>query len=133
MATRPIVVLIEDDPLDAEALRRQMQKQGFSGTLRHHGTGEWAIEALRGGECPDLVLVDLGLPGIDGVETISRIRKLDLPGTMPIIALTGSSEEAEMSRAYRAGASSYTVKSATPEIFAAVVGRILENWLVPQA
>ena len=98
------VLIIEDDPSIAEAVRRVVAKQ--------HGTGVVATDGRNGlrnffEERPDLVVLDIGLPGMDGWEVLERIRDLS---EVPVLILTAHDLEQEKVRGLTAGADDYLTK-----------------------
>lgn len=108
-----VIWVIEDSPQDFSVLQRAMSSIEGATALRQFVRAEEALEALGdGAETPDLLIVDLNLPGIDGVECIRRIRASDDPWLrrLPICMLTSSDRESDQTRAREAGADGYRVK-----------------------
>jgi CheY-like chemotaxis protein len=104
---------VEDNPYGRIVLKAMLGELGHRVTFA--GSGEAAIEAVsRGGH--DVVLMDLALPGIDGIEAARRIRALPAPqGRIPIIAVSGRDEAKDDAAAARAaGIDAYLRKPATP-------------------
>jgi two-component system cell cycle response regulator DivK len=110
------ILVVEDN-------ERNMYLIGF--ILRNNGyevikarTGEEGIE-LANKEKPDLVLMDIQLPGIDGLETTRRIRESELDGDTPIVALTSYTMTGDREKALKAGCTGYLEKPINPETFMA--------------
>jgi DNA-binding response OmpR family regulator len=101
----PFVLLVEDDAAIAEPLGRALRHDGYDVDVV--GTGEAALDRLAGSSA-DLVILDLGLPGIDGIEVCRRIRALD-PG-VPVLMLTARAEELDAVIGLDAGADDYVTK-----------------------
>jgi DNA-binding response OmpR family regulator len=101
----PFVLLVEDDAAIAEPLGRALRHDGYDVDVV--GTGEAALDRLAGSSA-DLVILDLGLPGIDGIEVCRRIRALD-PG-VPVLMLTARAEELDAVIGLAAGADDYVTK-----------------------
>jgi DNA-binding response OmpR family regulator len=99
------IVLVEDDPRISEPLVRMLQAEGF--TVEHHDSGLLAVEAILG-DRPDLVLLDLSLPDIDGLEVCRRVRAAAV--ALPIVMLTARAEEADIVVGLSAGADDYIAK-----------------------
>jgi DNA-binding response OmpR family regulator len=99
------IVLVEDDPRISEPLVRMLQAEGF--TVEHHDSGLAAVEAILG-DTPDLVLLDLSLPDIDGLEVCRRVRAVTT--TLPIVMLTARAEEVDIVVGLSAGADDYIAK-----------------------
>ena len=102
--SEPVVVLIEDEPQIRRFLRATLGSQGYR--LFEAGTGaDGLVEAAS--RQPDVVIVDLGLPDLDGLEVIRRLREWS---TVPIIVLSARGQEAEKVKALDAGADDYVSK-----------------------
>jgi CheY-like chemotaxis protein len=102
------VLAVEDDPIVRADLRLVLEDAGFA--VSHAGDGAEAIELARVHE-PDAILLDLALPGLDGVEATRRILA---ERDVPIVALTGRSRELAQ-QAVEAGAASYVLKPFHPD------------------
>ncbi len=106
-ATEALVVVIEDNPCNAKGLCDYLCFKGFR--------GEWATNALDGIGLtqrlqPNLVVMDIQMPGMDGLEAIQRIRQLPAIGDVPIIALTALAMPGDRERCLKAGATDYIAK-----------------------
>ena len=98
-------ILVVDDDTDIRALLRELlERRGFS--VAEAADGREALQELYGGR-PDLVLLDVGMPGMDGWTTLERIRELS---DVPVVMLTARSAELEKTRGLRAGADDYVTK-----------------------
>ena len=107
------VLVVDDDPQILRAVRTSLQGHGYE--VLTAGNGETAIEFLADSEV-DLVLLDLGLPGIDGQEVLSRVRAWI---EVPIIVLTVREAQEEKVKAFQAGADDYVTKPfGMPELLA---------------
>lgn len=99
------LLLVEDDVRISQPLARMLRAEGFD--VRHCDTGETALNAV-GEALPDLVLLDLSLPDIDGLEICRRLRALH--PSLPIVMLTARNEEVEVVVGLDAGADDYITK-----------------------
>lgn len=97
------VLLVEDDPAIAEPLARALSREGY--TVRPHGAGQAALDDLVD---VDLVILDLGLPDIDGLDVARRIRAQGL--NVPILILTARADEVDLVVGLDAGADDYVTK-----------------------
>lgn len=97
------VLLVEDDPAISEPLARALGREGYE--VRAHGTGRGALEELDGA---DLVVLDLGLPDMDGLDVAREIRSDGNP--VPILILTARTDEVDMVVGLDAGADDYVTK-----------------------
>ena len=120
MKGEPItVLLVEDDPAHAEIVRRNFEDFGMANRLVHVSDGQFALDYLyRLGEFgsaelaprPGLVLLDLRLPRVEGLEVLRIIKSDPALSSIPVVILTTSSAESDMVRAYGSHANSYLVK-----------------------
>jgi DNA-binding response OmpR family regulator len=99
------VLLVEDDADIAAPLVRGLEREGFEVT--HHETGGGALEASEGPDAPDVVLLDLGLPDLDGFEVCRRMRS---GSEVPIIVVTARGDEVDRVVGLELGADDYVVK-----------------------
>jgi two-component system, sensor histidine kinase and response regulator len=106
-STKATVLVVDDDHLGAEALSLLLQQGGFA-TFTAHSGGE-ALECAQK-RPPDLVLMDVVMPDLDGFETCERMHRLPGLADLPVIFLTGASDRAAVSRAFEAGARDYVTK-----------------------
>src|SRR5246500_3298834 len=111
-----MILLVEDDP-DHEALTiRALKKANIANNVRVAHDGEEAMQMLFGqGEntlpyLPQVILLDLKLPKIDGLEVLRRIRESEQHRMLPVVVLTSSDEESPVIRSKRLGSNSYTRK-----------------------
>lgn len=132
--TEPIL-LVEDDNADALLIERALGKVKITNGVHRVDNGDAAIEyltlAIKGDTpTPVLVLLDLKLPRRSGFEVLQWLRNHDAPlRRVPVVVLTSSSQDADINRAYDAGANSYLVKPGSPEDLLRVLGNIQSYWL----
>ena len=128
---RPIL-LVEDNPVDVDLTRRAFKRRSLLSPLQVARDGEDALAQLasweHGQPPPAVILLDLKLPRISGIEVLRRIRAHPRFGTLAVVVLTSSSETSDVTAAYAAGASSYIVKPVDFDQFAAVCERIEQYW-----
>jgi two-component system response regulator len=110
------VFLIEDDGSYRWVIRRLLENAfGQEVSVEEFSNGETALERAASGPPPDLVLLDLNLPGLDGFEVLRRLRANERTRKVPVIIVTSSQEEKDVQRAYECGANSFVSKSDSPE------------------
>ena len=85
-------------------------------TVEDAETGELALERAERKPAIDLMLLDLGLPGISGIEVLKRVRENPLTRGLPVVVLTSSQDREDIQTAYQHGANSFVSKSETPEL-----------------
>jgi DNA-binding NarL/FixJ family response regulator len=113
MATR--VLIVDDHPLTRDALSALLTQHGFS-VAGQAADGEEAIELARSLQ-PDLVLLDLSMPGVDGISALPKLR--EAAPECEVVVLTASGTEENLLHAIRAGAAGYLLKTEPPEKIAA--------------
>lgn len=131
MTGKQTILLVEDEARDVELTRRAFRRHGLEGRLVVATDGQQALEHLSGEErTPDLVLLDLKLPGLDGHEVLRRIRADPRTRLVPVVVLTSSDEERDRLRCYETGANSYIRKPVDYTRFTEVVRQLGHYWLV---
>ncbi len=121
------ILLVEDDPAHAEIVLRNLTAlQGRVKCIAHLSDGQQALDYLQregvhasadGSPLPDLVLLDLRLPRVDGFEVLRRMKAIDAVSHIPVVVLSTSGAEGDITAAYQGGASSYLVKPAEFEAY----------------
>lgn len=133
----PAVMVVEDSPEDYEATRRALVRGGLANPLVHCATGDDALDYLFGGDggdsrstaAPGLILLDLNLPGTDGREVLARVKSDPELRCVPVVVLTTSADERDVSGCYHAGANSYIQKPVDLAGFRAAMRSLREYWL----
>ncbi|WP_051110716.1 response regulator transcription factor [Longispora albida] len=115
------VLLVEDDPAVSEGLHLALRRQGHQ--VRTAATGEEGLEQFRA-EPPDIVILDLMLPGIDGFEVCRRIRTA---GNVPIVMLTARDDDMDVVAGLEAGADDYVTKPVQPRVLEARIRAVLRR------
>jgi two-component system phosphate regulon response regulator PhoB len=126
MAPSAKVLVVDDDPLIRTLVARLLEADGYE--VREVGDAIAAAQLL-GSDAPDLVVLDVGLPGIDGLELLEGIRRTN---DVPVILLTGRSSEDDRVRGLRQGADDYVVKPFLHGELMARVESVLRRARVPQ-
>jgi signal transduction histidine kinase/CheY-like chemotaxis protein len=120
------VLVVEDHPDSAETLTMLLQLLGHRVSSVHDGLA--ALDAVRA-EVPDVMIVDIGLPGMDGYEVARRVRETPGLGKVLLVALTGYGSEEDKRRAMAAGFDYHLVKPVTPEALDGLVARLEKSAL----
>jgi two-component system, response regulator len=132
------IVLIEDNQSDAELAKRVLQKIGNTNPIVHLEDGQDALnyffnrekyEEVKHDDSPVLVLLDLKLPIIDGIEVLKQLRNNSLTKNLVIVALTSSVEESDIQKTYDLGVNSYIKKPVDYNTFLDVMKQIWSYWL----
>jgi hypothetical protein len=127
------VLLVEDNPLDLDLTRRAFIKRKFLNPIEVARDGEEALAFIprwdAGAPLPLIILLDLKLPKINGLEVLKAIKEHPTYKVIPVVVLTSSSEDTDIQTAYRLGANSYIVKPVDFDKFLSVVSEIEVYWL----
>jgi len=138
--TNPVeILLVEDNPQDLELALRALQKGKISNRIQVARDGAEALDFIFGegphvgrklSDGPKVILLDLKLPKVDGLEVLKRL-KTD-PGTMmiPVVVLTSSKEQRDVVESYKLGVNSYIVKPVNFERFAEAIQELGFYWLL---
>ena len=132
------VLLVEDNANDAEFALRALRRAAPEARVAHVDDGARALDFLFcAGEfagrvqcaAPRIVLLDLKLPKVDGIEVLRRVKASDRTRPVPVAVLTSSKEPRDVAECYGAGANSYVVKPVNFEAFTKALGEVVRYWL----
>jgi DNA-binding response OmpR family regulator len=115
------VLVVDDDPLIVRLVRTNLERAGYR--VLSAATGEAALDTAAA-ELPDLVILDLALPGIDGYEVCRRLREFSL---MPVVMLTARGEQVDKLRGFEMGADDYLTKPFAPAELLARIRAVLRR------
>jgi len=133
------ILIVEDTPEDLELALRALRKANLTNRIQIARDGAEAMEfifaeGMHSGrkieDGPKVVLLDLKLPKIDGMEVLRRIKSDPRTKTIPVVVLTSSKEQKDVVESYRLGVNSYIVKPVNFERFAAAVQDLGMYWLL---
>lgn len=130
------ILLVEDNPHDEELTLRAFRRSGIANRVEVVRDGQEAIDRLLGAgafagtSLPQLVLLDLKLPKIDGLDVLRSLRAADRTTLLPVVVLTSSVEEQDLVRSYRFGANSFVRKPVDFNQFADAVRQLGLYWMV---
>ena len=127
---RSHILLVEDNPDDEALTLRALKKNNIANDVQVARDGAEALELLSTGELPQLILLDLKLPKLDGKDVLRRIRSTERTRSLPVVVLTSSKEEQDILESYRLGANSYVRKPVDFEQFSEAVRQLGMYWLV---
>lgn len=105
-----IILIVDDSEDDYYAAQRALTKANLHNPIERATSGESAIEMLRSGIRPGLILLDLNMPGIDGRKTLEIIKGDNALKTIPVVILTTSDDERDVKKCYALGANTYIQK-----------------------
>jgi CheY-like chemotaxis protein len=128
-----VILLVEDNPDDEALMLRAFQRSKLANRIEVARDGAEALETLLGPEArplPTLVILDLKLPKVDGLEVLRRLRAAERTRALPVVVLTSSREEQDLVESYRLGANSYVRKPVDFVQFAEAIQTLGLYWLV---
>jgi two-component system response regulator len=126
------ILLVDDDPDDVELAQRAFARSRVANEIEVVRDGEEALDRLIGpeaGPLPALVLLDLKLPRIAGLEVLQQLRADERTALLPVVILTSSREERDIAEGYRLGANSYIRKPVDFTAFEDAIRQIGTYWL----
>jgi len=133
------ILLVEDNMDDAEMTIRALRKKNLSNRLTHLTDGEEALNFLFGkgkfegrdiNYKPKLILLDLKMPKIDGMEVLEKVKSNSETKKIPVVVLTSSKEDPDLKKCYELGANSYIVKPVEFESFINAVSELGLYWML---
>ena len=137
------ILLVEDNPNDAELTLRALKQRNLANQLVWVKDGAAALEFIFGPDAnggtndnrkvchhPKVILLDLKLPKVDGLEVLQRLKANEETRTIPVVVLTSSLEEQDIVRSYKLGVNSYVVKPVNFDSFSAAVAQLGMYWLL---
>ena len=133
------ILLVEDNPNDAELTLRALKKNNLANRVMHAKDGVEAIEFIFGSgayagrsveKTPKVILLDLKLPKVNGIEVLERIKGEERTKNIPIVVLTSSREDSDLTKCYELGVNSYIVKPVEFENFVKAISDLGFYWLL---
>ncbi len=132
------ILLVEDNPQDEKLILRELHKINLANTVDVARDGQQALDYLfregefadrPGPDLPTVVLLDINLPRISGLDVLARVRRDPRTRLLPVVMLTSSDEESDRMRSYQNGANSFVRKPLDFSEFAKTVGQLGVYWL----
>ena len=123
----PVLLLVDDDPADRRMVERALEETGSDVRFLAVEDGEQALELLETVR-PDLVLLDLNMPRVDGWELVRRLRADSRFRRLPVVALTTSRDEHDVRLSYDVGFDAYVVKPTSLADLRHVLETLQEYW-----
>ena len=132
------ILLVEDNPTDAELTLRALRKGNLANHITWVKDGEEALDfifrtgnyAERPNENPKLILLDIKLPKVDGIEVLKRIKSDDRTRIIPVVMVTSSAEGRDITESYKLGVNSYVVKPVDFEQFSDTLSKAGFYWML---
>jgi two-component system response regulator len=132
------ILLVEDNPGDAEMTIRALHKSHIANHLIHLEDGADALDFIfctgaftgRSAINPKVILLDLKMPKIGGMEVLRRVKSDERTNTIPVVVLTSSAEDPDIQKCYKLGANSYIVKPVAFDNFVKAVSDLGFYWIL---
>ena len=132
------ILLVEDSMHDAEMTQHALKRSGIVNDIAWVKDGVEAIDYLfcqgeyadRGNGQPKLILLDLKMPRMDGLQVLEHLKKSESTHSIPVVMLTSSAEEGDLVKSYSLGVNSYIVKPVDFGQFAEIVAQIGMYWVL---
>ena len=128
------ILLVEDNPMDVDLTLRAFARRKLTNPIDVARDGQEALDFIgrweAGAPLPAVILLDVNLPKVNGLEVLRQIRAHAICKHIPVVMLTTSTEDGDIARAYELGANSYIVKPVSFENFIDVAGQINLYWMV---
>ena len=133
------ILLVEDTPADAEMTLRALRRNNLANKVHWVKDGEEALEFMfrtgsyasrEPGSTPKLILLDIKMPKVDGIEVLRRLKAGEETRQVPVVVMTSSNEERDVVESYRLGVNSYIVKPVQFESFLETVAKIGLYWVI---
>jgi CheY-like chemotaxis protein len=125
------ILLVEDNEADAAVTIRLLNLNRLNKDLVLATNSKDALEALqrrnREGNSPNLILLDINLPDISGIDLLTRIKEDEIFRKIPVVILTGSNEDQDIQKSYDLGASSYLVKPISNDAMKQVIKKLFSS------
>jgi CheY-like chemotaxis protein len=122
------LLLIEDDEIERMKFKRVCAKNGFEHTVIEASNGENALTFLNGDRLPDLILLDLNMPKMDGIEFLKNLKSTPALKFIPIIVLSTSNNYHDVKECYEIGASGYMIKPLHFEDYKKKIISLIKYW-----
>ncbi|MCU1350166.1 MAG: response regulator receiver protein [Acidobacteria bacterium] len=132
------ILIVEDNARDLELTMRALRKHNLGNRVFAVGDGEEALDFLfargqyaqrRLGDGPHVILLDMKLPKVDGIEVLRQLKTDERTRSIPVVMVTSSAQERDMVESYRLGVNSYVVKPIDFDAFAKTIADLGFYWL----
>ena len=133
------IILVEDNPSDADLIKRALNKNNVANKILHLKDGQEVLQYLFGegqwkgrttANTPKVILLDLKMPKVSGIEVLKRIKSNQETMGIPVVVLTSSKEDPDIKECYKLGVNSYVVKPVGFEDFSRTVAQLGLYWLL---
>lgn len=132
------IALVEDDQFDAEFFQRVLHSVGFQGEFQRYVSGEEILRSMQllgdtespsKGPFPDLIFLDISLPGMNGKQVLGHIKSGSRTRNIPVIMLSGSNSQRDLEESIGYGCNGYLIKSANRKKFTSMCSAVVLAWV----
>jgi two-component system, response regulator len=133
------ILLVEDNPDNAEMTIRALRKKNLTNNIIHLNDGALALDFIFGtgqfegrdiSKKPKLIMLDLKMPKVSGIEVLEKLKSNDSTKIIPVVVLTSSKEDPDIEKCYKLGANSYIVKPVDFDTFQNTIAELGLYWLL---
>ena len=126
------VLFIEDDMIESMKLQRAIEKFQLKHTIVEAKNGEEALEVLKSGDLPDIILLDLNMPRMSGIEFLSIVKADERLKYLPTIILTTSENRADLLECFKIGIAGYIIKPLKYEDYEIKIKKVFDYWEISE-
>ncbi|MEM1336777.1 MAG: response regulator [Bacteroidota bacterium] len=126
------VLFIEDDMIESMKLQRAIEKFQLKHTIVEAKNGEEALEVLNSGDLPDIILLDLNMPRMSGIEFLSILKADERLKYLPTIILTTSENRADLLECFKIGIAGYIIKPLKYEDYEIKIKKVFDYWEISE-
>ena len=126
------VLFIEDDMIETMKLQRAISKFDSRHKITEAKNGEEALESLKQGNLPDIILLDLNMPRMSGTEFLSKLKADDRLKYLPTIILTTSENRVDLLRCFEIGIAGYIIKPLKYEDYESKLKKVFDYWEISE-
>jgi two-component system response regulator len=132
------VLLVEDNPFDAELAMKSLRENHLANEIKHVVDGAEALDYIfcegayagRDNDHPKIILLDLKMPRVSGIEVLERLKADEKTKSIPVIVLTSSNLDPDIATCYKLGVNSYIVKPVGFDEFAKTISQLGLYWMI---
>ena len=126
------VLFIEDDMIESMKLQRAIEKFQLKHTIIEAKNGEEALEVLKKGDLPDIILLDLNMPRMSGIEFLTILKADDRWKYLPTVILTTSENRADLLECFKIGIAGYVIKPLKYEDYELKIKKVFDYWEISE-
>lgn len=126
------VLFIEDDMIESMKMQRAISKLQYKHTIVEAKNGEEALEILQRGDLPDIILLDLNMPRMSGIEFLGVLKSDERLKYLPTVILTTSENRADLMECFKIGIAGYVIKPLKYEDYESKIKKVFDYWEISE-